>query len=250
MMATINSSFATPIMAMSFFDIDQSANWNRWTWSLPIVLPLFGVEFMYALGFYLRLTSPGHPDISCWRPLLFVMGWISLFGVLLSPMHELGEQLFWVHMTQHEILVLVCAPLLVLGHPMLVSLWALPLPARKAIAAGLNKTPVKATWKAISSPLSAWTLHALALWIWHIPALFQATLTSDGVHAAQHISFLATALLFWWALLKPQGGQLGYGGGSYMCSLPRYTPVCWEHCSRFLRIRGTRHMLQLKAHGV
>jgi len=45
-------------------------------------------------------------------------------------------------------------------------------------------------------------IHAAALWIWHIPALFDATLESDVVHALQHASFLGTALLFWWAILN------------------------------------------------
>ncbi len=138
-------------------------------------------------------------------------GWILLFLALLSPMHELGEQLFWVHMTQHEILVLVCAPLLVLGAPLRVSLWALPATSRKSVARLANGPRFAAGWLAISSPLCTWTLHAIALLVWHIPVLFDATISNSYVHAAQHISFLGTGVLFWWTVLKPHSHALGYG---------------------------------------
>ena len=44
-------------------------------------------------------------------------------------------------------------------------------------------------------------VHGAAIWIWHAPALYQATLTSDFVHALQHLSFFGTALLFWWTII-------------------------------------------------
>jgi len=66
-------------------------------------------------------------------------------------------------------------------------------------------------WRTISNPLWAWAIHLVALWIWHLPVLFQATLKSDFVHFLQHFSFLASALLFWWALIHGARGFLGYG---------------------------------------
>jgi cytochrome c2 len=51
----------------------------------------------------------------------------------------------------------------------------------------------------------------VVLWIWHAPGLFQAALASEPVHALQHLSFLASALLFWWALIHGRQGQMGYG---------------------------------------
>ena len=51
----------------------------------------------------------------------------------------------------------------------------------------------------------------MALWIWHFPLLFDQTLHSDWIHAAQHITFLGTALLFWWPLVN-RTPALGYGG--------------------------------------
>jgi len=52
---------------------------------------------------------------------------------------------------------------------------------------------------------TAWWVHAAALWLWHIPRFFQATLDNDWVHSAQHVSFLGSALLFWWSLFYAHG---------------------------------------------
>jgi cytochrome c oxidase assembly factor CtaG len=142
----------------------------------------------------------------------FIAGWVSLLMALDSPMHEISEQLFWVHMTQHEILMLVSAPLLVLSQPLAVFVWAMP-PTWRVPAAGVFKWRVpKRIWLAISAPIAAWLLHAIALWGWHAPVLFDAALRSDFFHALQHGSFIGSALLFWWALLHNHGGRLGYGG--------------------------------------
>jgi cytochrome c oxidase assembly factor CtaG len=54
------------------------------------------------------------------------------------------------------------------------------------------------SWAVLARPLSAWSLHAIALWGWHLPAAFDAALARPGVHVLQHLSFFATALLFWW----------------------------------------------------
>jgi cytochrome c oxidase assembly factor CtaG len=113
-------------------------------------------------------------------------------------------------MVQHEVLILLCAPLLVLSRPLVPMLWGLPLPWRRAIGRATKSPPVQRQWRRLTDPLSAWSLHAIALWVWHAPKLFQATLVSDWVHTAQHLSFLLSALLFWWSLFYSHG-RPGYG---------------------------------------
>jgi putative membrane protein len=115
-------------------------------------------------------------------------------------------------MTQHEILMLVSAPLLVLARPLVPMLWAFPKGSRNTLANIGSSRSFRSAWLLLSAPLAAWLIHALALWLWHAPVLFIATLNSDLIHALQHISFLGSALLFWWALLENHGGRLGYGG--------------------------------------
>jgi putative membrane protein len=64
-------------------------------------------------------------------------------------------------------------------------------------------------------PLSAWLLETVALWVWHIPALYDATLSSDWIHAAQHLSFFLTAVLFWSALYGVGRSAMSYGAGTF-----------------------------------
>ena len=61
-------------------------------------------------------------------------------------------------------------------------------------------------WHSLTDPVHAWCLHALALWVWHIPSLFEAALAHESLHVLQHTSFLGTALAFWWAL-SPRNGR-------------------------------------------
>jgi putative membrane protein len=142
-----------------------------------------------------------------------------------SPLHELGEQLFWVHMLQHEILMLVAAPLLVLGRPLISFLWAFTPRWRSRIGSVGRSRVFTTGWRMISAPLSAWLLSALALWVWHAPSLFNQTLTNDAMHAAQHASFFLTALLFWWPLAN-RLPSIGYGGGlAYVFTTALHTSV-------------------------
>jgi putative membrane protein len=200
----------TSPMLLAAIENDGGA-WNEWTWSPGIVIPLVVSAIWYCAGLYRMGQRPQRAGLGWKEPTYFACGWIVLFMALLSPMHELGEHLFWVHMTQHEVLVLICAPLLVLGAPLKISLWVLPSAGRKFVARVVNGQKFANGWRHLTSPLSTWTLHAAALLVWHIPALFDATISNSFVHAAQHISFLGTGLLFWWTVLKPYSNALGYG---------------------------------------
>jgi cytochrome c oxidase assembly factor CtaG len=138
-------------------------------------------------------------------------GWAALCLALVSPLHPWGGVLFSAHMTQHEVLMVAAAPLLVLGRPVVAFLWAVPVASARALGGAAKAAWFRRAWRALTSPLAAWAVHALALWVWHVPALFEATLRSDLVHTLQHASFLGSALLFWWALVHGPRGLLGYG---------------------------------------
>jgi putative membrane protein len=143
----------------------------------------------------------------------FMAGWAILFVALVSPLHQMGSVLFSAHMVQHELLMLIAAPLLVLGRPEIMFLWALPRSIRKRIVTWRHFSPAHSLWRAISTPSAAWILHAIALWAWHAPVLFNASVRNEWVHFLQHGSFLGTALLFWWALFSTHLGQRVYGQG-------------------------------------
>jgi putative membrane protein len=126
----------------------------------------------------------------------------------------MGEVLFSAHMAQHELIIVVAAPLLVLGRPMIPFLWAMPMNSRRVLGRWTRSRIVSESWVFVTRPLNAFLIHLVVLWVWHVPALFQKTLTSDLVHTAQHSSFLFSALTFWWALIRGHGARNQYGTGA------------------------------------
>ncbi|MBW8899680.1 MAG: cytochrome c oxidase assembly protein [Massilia sp.] len=142
----------------------------------------------------------------------FGAGWAMLVVALASPLDGAGGYAFSAHMVQHEILMVVAAPLLVLGRPLALWLWAFAPRWRLRIGAATRGPAVRAAWGALTAPMNAWLLHFAALWMWHVPACFQAALADNAMHALQHTSFLSSALLFWWAVLGREGGAHGRGG--------------------------------------
>ena len=104
----------------------------------------------------------------------------------------------------------VAAPLLVLGLSPAILAWCVPRSWRFVLTRSHSFTGLQALWKLLSHPLVAWTLHVLALWVWHTPGLYQAALVNENLHALEHISFLGSGLLYWWSLLyTTRGEQLG-----------------------------------------
>jgi len=188
--------------------------WSAWSWHPGIVVPMVAAAFLYARGLRLLWDEHVGRGIRVWEASCFAAGLIVLAVALLSPLHALSEQLFAAHMIQHELLMVAAAPLLVLGRPLVPMIWAIPSPGRRRIGNFVRDASVRATWRAITLPLVAFLAHGAAIWIWHAPPLFEATLTSDTIHAAQHASFIATALLFWWTIIHVHapGGQARAAG--------------------------------------
>jgi len=145
------------------------------------------------------------------RVLAYAAGVLTLVVALLSPLDSLSDLLFSAHMSQHELLMLVAAPLLVLGRPLSALLWALPGPAREVVTHQLRRGGLRALWRFVSHPVVILLLHAAALWIWHVPRLFEGALEHPAVHAFQHACFFVTAALFWYALEAGRYGRGGYG---------------------------------------
>lgn len=126
------------------------------------------------------------------KSVLYAAGVIVLLLALVSPIDALSDNyLFSVHMIQHLLLILVVAPLMLLG---------IPRPTAERIVGNPRVAGVE---RFLSYPLIAWTILALSLGLWHVPVFYNYALAHEGVHIAQHLSFLVAAVIFWWPLLSP-----------------------------------------------
>ena len=186
--------------------------WAAWAFE-PVTMALLAISgWMYARGLTRLWHAAGRGrGVRERDALAFATGWLVLALGLLSPLHALGESLFSAHMAQHELLMTVAAPLLVMGTPLIPFLWALPPRWRRITGQWTTAKSFAGAWRALTHPATAFVLHAAAIWVWHLPPFYDATLTSEPLHAAQHASFVVTALLFWWVVLRPspaRGGTL------------------------------------------
>lgn len=166
-------------------------------------LILIAVALLYALGArrMWRKSGPGR-GLSAWHVAAASTGWLALIAALAPPLDQLASVSFAAHMIQHEILMLIAAPLLVLGKPLAAFVWSLPMARRRAVARSFRNQSWRIAWGYIVTPAGAWSVHTLVLWSWHAPAWFEAGLRNDAIHDLQHVSFLGSALLFWWALAR------------------------------------------------
>jgi putative membrane protein len=171
-----------------------------WDWSLdpPLVL-VVDLAVLYWVGCRRTVTPRRTAAIQRWRDAAFYGAMAVLAIALASPVEPLSEQLFWVHMIQHVLLMLVAAPLLVFARPW-IRLWrALPLsgrrPLARALAHGRHAAPLRALSRWLGSPAAGLGLFSVVLLGWHIPAMFDATLRSGTLHALEHSLFFATSVL-------------------------------------------------------
>lgn len=157
----------------------------------------------YAIGLYKLWSRAGvGRGVSRRQALAFAAGWLAASLPALTPLHAFGRQVFTLHMIEHELLIIVSAPLVVLSRPLPVFAWALGNAARRQLKRLTHGDTVRQLWQALREPLPATLLHALALWAWHLPIAFQAALRSAPLHLLQHWSFFGTGLLFWWATIS------------------------------------------------
>jgi putative membrane protein len=194
---------------------------GAWNWDPLILAGLVVGGLLYRRGTHAlwRRAGPGK-GVAHWQALSFVGSLMSLFVALISPLDALAATLFSAHMVQHMLLILVAAPLLVLGSPLLPLLWSLPLAYRRGSGRWWRGQRVlRSSWRLLTLPLIAWIAHAVALWIWHVPGLYDLALRSHLVHALEHAMFLGTALLWWWIIIQPALHRSGLVFGTGILSI-------------------------------
>ncbi|HZA20840.1 MAG TPA: cytochrome c oxidase assembly protein [Actinomycetota bacterium] len=184
--------------------------WQAWNLAPPVVLGILLAATTYGLG-VVALRRGGHGPAR-WRVLCFYAGLVVVVGSLLSPLDALAATLFSAHMVQHLMLILIAAPLLVLGAPVVPVMVAMPRRVRRT-SRSIERIPVvDAASRALMNPVVVLALHSIALWAWHLPSPYQAAVRDDVLHGLEHITFVATAMLFWALVI---GGarrrRLGHG---------------------------------------
>jgi cytochrome c oxidase assembly factor CtaG len=156
-----------------------------------------------------RRCAPGH-GITLRQVAAFFAGWLVLAAALISPLALLSRGFFSAHMLEHELIIAVAAPLLVMSLPLIAFLWVLPARARRALTAEQPRRLSFRMWWLLTASFVAWLLHGLVLWLWHVPSVFDAAMDYPPVHALQHLSFLGAGVIYWWSLLN--GGAQKSGG--------------------------------------
>jgi cytochrome c oxidase assembly factor CtaG len=143
-------------------------------------------------GLYLRrahtLSGTGHP-VPRWRQACFYGG-VSLLLVALLSLGPLSQEELYVHMIEHLLLGDLAALLIVLG-------------LTGPLLAPVLRVRVFDRLRALAHPAVAFPLWAVNLYVWHIPALYEAALRHEPVHALQHTMFVAFGINMWMCLLGP-----------------------------------------------
>jgi putative membrane protein len=151
-----------------------------------------------------RLRAPGDGQAT-----VMASAGFAALAISVSPAaHALAGRGLEPHMAQHVALVIVAAPLIVLGHPAPALLRGLPRWARPAVVQLARLLP------RTLSPTGIWTVtlvHGAAFWIWHDPGLYDAAVRNGGLHALEHATFVVTALVYWWTIVHAgEAGERGY----------------------------------------
>lgn len=180
---------------------------TRWDWEPSV---LIGTAII--IGLYLYAIGPlaerhGFERVSRRKALAFLLGVDIIFLSLVSPLDKLGDTyLFSAHMVQHLLLTMVGPPLMLIGTPG----WFLhPIVRNRALFA---------IARVLTYPAVAFVLFNTDFFLWHAPALYDATLQNSTIHIMEHLSFIIFGLLNWWPMFSPSpdlprlsiGGQVLY----------------------------------------
>ncbi len=196
--------FFCPMGAWAHAPESTTGGSGWWPSQTLILLNLLTLTLLFLLGCYRRKErsrSFALPRLRLW---CFGGAIIALLVALVSPLDTYAGKLGWVHMIQHTTLMMVAAPLFILGTPGSFMLWALPGVWRRRLWRPQQWVQrFRLPYFSFSQPILIWLLFAFTLWVWHIPILYEGALRSQFLHDIQHLTFFLTACLFWQALLHP-----------------------------------------------
>jgi putative membrane protein len=179
--------------------------------SLAVLLPLLAGTALYVRGLLQRARLHGLQGGDAARAVAFFTAVVLLAVALVWPLDTWAGLSFAAHMGQHMVLVVLAPPLLLLGRPTPLVLRGLPRTLQGWLLRPRRWPGARALRGIAGSVGPTAAVHGLLLWAWHVPAAFELALRHEWVHWLEHVSLLASALLFWRALLRARGAARLWG---------------------------------------
>lgn len=176
--------------------------WASWSLDPVALIGIPLAAFLYSRG--IDSLGSRRRFHQTWRPIAFYAGLFAIAIALLSPLDHLSDELFLAHMTQHMLLMMIGVPSVLLGAPILPILRGIPRPVRRRIVIPtFQSLPVRFVLRTLSRPLVAWPIFVFSIFGWHMPVLYEAALSSEALHLAEHAVFVISGYLFWWNVIDP-----------------------------------------------
>jgi putative membrane protein len=183
---------------------------SAWSFDPLVLTAVIASCWWYRTGVRALWRSAGRGAVvSRWQVAAFAAAVGIVVVALISPLDPLSAALFSAHMAQHVLLTLVAAPLLVLSRPLQTMSWGLPSHMRRRL--GRLEGRMRRLLAHPGLPGLGLALFSLVFTLWHVPALYDGALVSDGIHALEHSTMLASALALWAPIIHPRRTHAGVG---------------------------------------
>ena len=177
---------------------------SAWDLSVYVMVILLALLSIYAIGgFRLGRRSRSRRGTG-FRDIYYLIGIGAVFVALSSPIDVYSGDLFFIHMIQHLLLVMIAAPFILLSSPVANILWSCPLRLRHYLGGFMNRTGIfRQVLRGATIPIIAWFMYVVTFWVWHSPGFYNAALSSDGLHVIEHAMMFGSGIVFWWPVIGP-----------------------------------------------
>jgi putative membrane protein len=182
------------------------------SWTLePAVLIAIAIGlWLYVPRWRLVRAEHGARGAGRWRLASFLGGLVAVAAALISPIDSISQDLFFVHMIQHVLLLDIAPILLICGQTKLIL-----RPATRR----LLRLEESVGW--FGHPSFAVVFYVGDVCFWHIPTMYDAALRHPILHVLEHITYAMAGGLYWWHLLSPIRSRhrlSGMGPAVYMAA--------------------------------